>query len=192
MTELTLHSSRLLEAIGCVKHAIALSPQRPVLTTLLLEGDEKGVRLVAADNYRIAIADLSEEASDFGQALVWSHDLPLVVSVVRSSKGTVAVRKDAEGHLTVEAGALSLTVRLCDGTFPNYRRADVPWEPGDRVAWGVNPAFLRDTTAALAKASGHIRIYPDPDPEKPILVTGPNYREVIMPVRLASVTERAA
>jgi DNA polymerase III sliding clamp (beta) subunit (PCNA family) len=187
---ITVHASRLIEAIALVRHAAASSEARAILNTVMVEGDDKGVRLVTADNYRIAIADLSEEASEFGRAIIRLRDIPLVTSIARAHKGMVELTVE-DGRLTVVAGALSLGLSLADGMYPDYRHADMHWELDGRIALGVNPQFLGDVTRALSKSIGHVRIYSFPDPLKPILVTGDGFRSIIMPVRLAEATVAA-
>src|SRR3972149_3977778 len=62
MPKITVHAPDLLRALRLVKHAAAaLEEGRPIIATILFEGDADGFRLVAADNYRIGIAKLDVE-----------------------------------------------------------------------------------------------------------------------------------
>jgi len=183
----TVHSKRLIEGIARVKHAAATNPQRPVLNTIAIEGDDKGLRLIAADNYRIAIAEIDEQASDFGQALVWLRDVPLLLSVARATKGRLEFTR-SDDRLTVSGGSLSLTVRLCDGAYADYRSEHLQWDAGDRQVLGVNPAFLGDVMRALGPHTGVARVYFG-GPEQPVLVEAESgeFRSLIMPLRLPEV-----
>jgi DNA polymerase III sliding clamp (beta) subunit (PCNA family) len=196
MTErtLTVHSTRLIEGIDLVKHAASTHPQqRPALNCILLEGDAKGVRLVAADNYRIAIADISGEASEFGQALIWLRDIPLVVSIARAtSKGSVELTLDGY-RLTVATRALTLGLNLCEVSFPDYRSVDTMsfGTEGRSLLLGINPQYIGEALRALGRTTNSVAIYTGATAETPLLIDSPDYRELIMPVRLAEARSAA-
>jgi DNA polymerase III sliding clamp (beta) subunit (PCNA family) len=181
MAEISVHSDRIAEALRLVQHSAASIEARPILNTIVLEGDADGLRAVAADNYRIAIAEISEEANEMGRVILRLDDVPLVLSVLRAVRGMVLLSV-ADGRLTVAGGSVSVTVRLMDGVFPNYREA-INWETeGTRRVLVVNPAFLADLGRALGKRSSVARIWIGAAHD-PIIVVSQDYREAIMPQR---------
>ena len=182
----TVHSARFVEALGLVAHAASQRYERPVLNTIVVDADDKGVRLIAADNYRIAIADVSDEASDFGRAMIWLRDIPLVKSILRAHRGSAELSvDDTSARLTVAAGPLSLTVKLCEGQYPDINHPNLKWGRDGRRQIAVNPQYLSEVTRALAKQTAAIRVYAGETPETSILVTADDFREVIMPLRMA-------
>ena len=190
---ITVHAARFVEALDLVRHAASPRFERPVLNTVMVDADDKGVRLVAADNYRIAIADVSDEASEFGRAMIWLRDIPLVRSILRAHKGPALLTVDDKSmRLTVAAGALSLSVKLCEGQYPDITDPRLQWGMAGRRPLGVNPQYLSDVTRVLAKQSSAIRLYAGETSESPILVTAERFRSVIMPVRMAGADAQLA
>ena len=99
---------------------VAASPDaaRPILTGVLIEPVDDGVRMVATDSYRLAVRDvpgISVERS----GLVPARGLREVARTVGSEKVQIAL-SDREASFGSELGSLNL--RLIEGDFPNYRQ----------------------------------------------------------------------
>jgi DNA polymerase III sliding clamp (beta) subunit (PCNA family) len=164
------------KAIGRVIHAAAKEPNRPILSTILFEGDEKGFRLVTADNYRIAIADLStEDHADFGRVPVALDYIPTLRAFLKISKRPVGIVRDGL-QLIVRDSFGSVQLRIVDGNYPNYQSVIA----FDGAPLGVNPTYVVDAAKATA-TKGAVR---KGDPlMAPFVFEVPGYREAVMPVR---------
>ena len=108
----------LVAAIAQVVVAASSDSGRPILTGVLIEKAEEGLRLVATDSYRLAVRDLADVQID-GSGLVPARGLRELSRTVASTMIRVAIR-DREAVFASERGSLS--IRLIEGTFPNYRQ----------------------------------------------------------------------
>ncbi len=108
----------LLTALSQVAVAASHDDARPVLTGVLFEAADGALRLVATDSYRLALRDLPAVRSAVS-ALV-------PVRALRELARTVGAKVMHVGLGSREATFASsqgvLTVRLIEGTFPNYRQ----------------------------------------------------------------------
>jgi DNA polymerase III sliding clamp (beta) subunit (PCNA family) len=172
-------SDAMDKALGRVWHAVATDEERPILATVLFEGVAQGFRLVAADNYRIAIATLSEEDhSDFGRVALPRMYVSTLRAFLKAWKRTVSVKVEGE-RLVVGDSRDQLALRYMNGTFPNY--ASVIPNGGPVV--GVNPKYLADTAAATKGLI--LKLTKGETLEAPFVITAEDYREAIMAVRVA-------
>src|SRR3972149_6391259 len=188
MPKITVHAPDLLRALRLVKHAAAdIEDGRPIIATILFEGDADGFRLVAADNYRIGIAKLDVEGDreTFGRGPLPLDELPVVLAVLGRWKFTAEVTL-ADSRLTFSAGGRTATVRTVDGTYPDYR----PVLEGERRTLGVNATFLADIGRATKGTTARIFVGAWNTPIE-VQVEELDYREYIMPVRLAEHTSDA-
>jgi DNA polymerase-3 subunit beta len=110
------------EAVGQVARAASRDEARPVLTGVLLEVSREGVTLVATDSYRLAVRDLVATADGEARAIVPERALSEAGRAAASDeKGAIELLLD-ESQLSVRAGPLTVTSRLIEGEFPNYRQ----------------------------------------------------------------------
>lgn len=97
----------------------------PVLTGVLLEQSPTGGTSAAAtDRYRLAVAGVARLAWPFGPCLVPARTLRRAGSAfVRERRVRLWCKTDGSdgGFLTISGGSRTLTTRLLDGEFPNYR-----------------------------------------------------------------------
>jgi DNA polymerase III subunit beta len=192
MVAITLDAADLRHGIRAVKHAVSKDWARPVLTTMCIEGDADGVRLVAADNYRIAVYDLvgptdvleTPEAMDIGRRLVPGDTLPgLDALLAKCGENETVTVELGDSTLTVMTAAReSLTARLMDGTFPDYRKVVPSMAERQGAIVAFNPRYIADA-ARVAKAEGAVVEVSFGRAWDPVLFTasGDRYREVIMP-----------
>lgn len=108
----------LVRAITQVIVAASSDSARPILTGVLMENGDNGLRLVATDSYRLAVKDLAGTGVS-GSALVPARGLKELGRTVAASSIDVAIG-EREAVFASERGYLS--IRLIDGTFPNYRQ----------------------------------------------------------------------
>jgi DNA polymerase-3 subunit beta len=121
-TRVTCEAPRFAEAVAQVSRAASRDEARPVLTGVLLEVSREGVTLVATDSYRLAVRDLIATAAGEARAIVPERALSEAGRAAQAlEKGEVEVMLD-ESQIAFRVGALTLTSRLIEGEFPNYRQ----------------------------------------------------------------------
>ena len=110
------------EAAGQVARAASRDEARPVLTGVLLEVSREGVTLVATDSYRLAVRELVATAAGEARAIVPERALSEAGRAAAAlEKGDVEMFVD-ESQVSFQVGQLTLTSRLIEGEFPNYRQ----------------------------------------------------------------------
>ena len=107
----------LTEAINQVTIAASNDGARPILTGVLFESSEAGLRMVATDSYRLAKKDLAGVGLE-GNGLVPARGLRELPKTIGSGKVTAQLG-DREAVFVSDKGMLRL--RLIDGNFPKYQ-----------------------------------------------------------------------
>lgn len=108
----------LVDALAQVTIAASSDSARPILTGVLIEQGDEALRLVATDSYRLAVKDLvSVKVS--GSALVPARGLRELSRTVAAEEIQVAL---GEREVAFVSDKGSLSIRLIEGTFPNYRQ----------------------------------------------------------------------
>lgn len=198
-------------ALKRVKHAVARDASRPILASVRFEATDSGIRLVAADNYRMAIApvpalDAKAQARQLrafepivvgrDEILALSKSLASVKAFVLDALVIQPGREKAPGGrrtLAITAHNLpAITLHGMDGHYPNWQQA----MPSEVDAWPefyVRPKMLADLGAALkgkldANGRGGVELRcPPPNSTSrwtPVVARGSDgYLEVIMQVK---------
>lgn len=178
-----VQSKALNAAIGKVIHAVAAEPNRPILTCILIEGDEHGLRLVAADNYRLAIADVDVgDYTAIGRINVPHAQVLILRAFLAKDSREVALTHDGQ-TLTAKDGFDTVLLRLMDGKWPNYQAAIVD-APVARTVVHANQRFLLDSLKALKGATATRIELPDNELQT-VYVQAEGYSEWIMPIKVA-------
>lgn len=193
MSALEIMPSDLAMAIDRVRHAAGDDETRPILATVLFEGDADGFRLVASDNFRIAVCEVPLAEGDpagFGRHAVHTWDVDLVRALLKSvGKSTLPVVLEAESDpvdgqraMTLSHGhrAPRLVVRVVDGTYPNY--AAVFDRPGREPRVAFNPRLVGEALAAAKKWDSMNRLELGTSVD-PMVLVGEGFREAVIPVR---------
>ncbi|HJS71559.1 MAG TPA: DNA polymerase III subunit beta [Acidimicrobiia bacterium] len=107
----------LAEAINQVTIAASGDGARPILTGVLFETSEGGLRMVATDSYRLAKRDLPGFGLE-GNGLVPARGLRELPRTIGAPKVTAQLR-EREAVFSSERG--TLRIRLIDGNFPKYQ-----------------------------------------------------------------------
>lgn len=107
----------LAAAINQVVVAASTDTARPILTGVLFESSEEGLRLVATDSYRLAVRDLAGVGLE-GTGLVPARGLRELPRTIGAAKITARLG-EREAVFSSERGTLRL--RLIEGSFPKYR-----------------------------------------------------------------------
>lgn len=105
------------DAINQVTIAASGDGARPILTGVLFETSEEGLRMVATDSYRLAKRDLPGVGLE-GTGLVPARGLRELPRTIGAPKVTAQLR-EREAVFSSERGTLRL--RLIDGNFPKYQ-----------------------------------------------------------------------
>lgn len=121
-TRVVADAGAFAEAVGQIARAASRDEARPVLTGVLLEVSREGCMLVATDSYRLAVRELVATADAEAKAIVPERALSEAGrAAATDEKGTVQILVD-ESQVSFRAGGLTLTSRLIEGEFPNYRQ----------------------------------------------------------------------
>lgn len=104
-------------ATGQVTVAASGDAARPILTGVLFESRDEGVRLVATDSYRLAVRDLPGVGIE-GTGLIPARGLRELPRTIGTSKVAVSL-EGREGVFASDRGSLRL--RMIEGTFPKYQ-----------------------------------------------------------------------
>jgi len=127
--EVRFEADALVGALRQVLPAASGDDTRPILTGVLLAAEDRGLRLVATDSYRLAVRDLPGVSvlSSGKQVLVPSRALA-ELSRSLGEGGELTLRlgerdasfssRSADGG---ESGGIVLTTRLIEGDYPNYQ-----------------------------------------------------------------------
>jgi DNA polymerase-3 subunit beta len=120
-TAISVDPAAFAEAVGQVSRAASKDEARPVLTGVLLEISREGVVLVATDSYRLAVRDLVATADGEAKAIVPERALTEAGRAAVDQKARVEASVNAS-QIAFRVGSLTLTSRLIEGEFPNYRQ----------------------------------------------------------------------
>ena len=119
----TLPVEGLADALRQVTRAASSEDSRPILTGVLMVAEGENLRLVATDSYRLAVRDLRGVGvlAEGQRVLVPSRALNELMRLLGAGTGDVSLRLGAH-DATFGVGEVSLTTRLIEGEFPNYKQ----------------------------------------------------------------------
>lgn len=121
-TRVTVTGGAFAAAVHQVGRAASRDEARPTLTGVLVEVNREGLTLVATDSYRLAVRELSATAGGEAQAIVPERAMSEAGrAAAAEDKGEIELFMD-QSQIAVRAGKLTLTSRLIEGQFPNYRQ----------------------------------------------------------------------
>jgi DNA polymerase-3 subunit beta len=156
----TLPAEGLTEALRQVTRAASSEDSRPILTGVLMAAETDGLRLVATDSYRLAVRDLRGVGvlAEGQRVLVPSRALNELMRLLGAPASEVALRLGAH-DVTFTTGAVSLTTRLIEGEFPNYRQL-IPSGYPNRLIVGREPLLdaIRRVKLLARDATTPVRI----------------------------------
>ncbi len=112
----------LADTVQKVLPCVSKDEQRPVLTGVLVSFEDGRVRMVATDAYRMAMnaAALEGASAEAGQAIIPGRALKEVARLSELAKEVrIALTENAAMFLV---GGVTLSTRLIDGNYPEYRR----------------------------------------------------------------------
>ncbi|WP_432899559.1 MerR family transcriptional regulator [Micromonospora matsumotoense] len=122
-TRIVLSRAELAAAVDAVRFAVGNDPELPVLTGVLLDVESDGLRLVATDRYRMALARAG------GQVDGPPVRALLPAAAVDEFRALLGAATQAQAHLTIADGRVSVTVAGAEASstvlpyeFTDYRR----------------------------------------------------------------------
>ncbi|MEO3779443.1 MerR family transcriptional regulator [Micromonospora sp. B11E3] len=137
-TRLVLSRADLAAAIDAVRFAVGADPELPVLSGVLLDVSDEGVRLVATDRHRMAVSRVPGRREGAPLRALAAVDLVDRVRALLDSSD------ETEAHLRVDGTTVAVSVagREVAGTalpydFPDYRRL-LHGSVGDAPAYRID------------------------------------------------------
>ena len=146
------------EAVGQVVRAASKDEARPILTGVLVEANREGVTLVATDSYRLAVREISATGAGEAKSLVPERAISEAGRAAGGEeKGEVEMTL-GDSQATFRVGTLTLTSRLIEGEFPNYRQL-LP-EPGGNKLTAPRQELLEAVrrVGLLARENSPVRL----------------------------------
>lgn len=118
--------------LGRVAYASSRDESRHNLCGVFIEKAGSGLRAVATDGHRLALADVDAKVGSWPTKglILGSKAVTLVRALAGEDAADVAVGVSGSA-MTVKAGSATLSARLVEGFFPDYRQV-VP-EGGSRI-----------------------------------------------------------
>jgi len=160
------------DAVRKVVKAASRDETRSVaLTGVLMAHENGGLRMVATDSYRLALADLPGISllDESSQVIVPARALTELVRMLPDGDDdTVEVRLD-DGTATFSLGGSRITTRLIEAEYPNYRGL-IPTS---------QPNHLTVGKALLLEAAGRVKLMVQSTPTPIRLVLGPDQLELM-------------
>jgi DNA polymerase-3 subunit beta len=121
-TSVKVDAASFGEGVAQVTRAASRDEARPILTGVLLEVSREGLTMVATDSYRLAVRELTATSEGEAKALVPERALTEAGrAAAGEEKGEVELFVD-QSQVAFRIGWLTLTSRLIEGEFPNYRQ----------------------------------------------------------------------
>ena len=119
-----LGAGALAATIERVAKAASRDETGPVLTGILVSLDGGTLRMVATDSYRLSVKESAAPGVDGSafEANVPARALQELSRVVSETKAETVSIFTKDNQVVFEAGRVTLSSRLIDGQFPNYRQ----------------------------------------------------------------------
>jgi DNA polymerase-3 subunit beta len=119
-----LPGGAFVETIARVARSASRDETRPVLTGILMSASAQELRMVATDSYRLSVKETSLEAPLSGtlDANVPARALQELVRIAQQAPAEELAVSVGQNQIVFEWGDVTLSSRLIDGQFPNYRQ----------------------------------------------------------------------
>ena len=145
----------LRDGLSSVAHAAASDEMRPILRTVVFTLTERGLVLVAADNYRVAERVIYPgRTHNEGLRFLLPIDTVTALRALMSGCALVSVSTMGTAHAVFAWGDKVLVSRVVDGTFPNYEQV-IPASPTTTVTMD-RLVFLAAVSGASSMATAGI------------------------------------
>jgi DNA polymerase-3 subunit beta len=117
-------AAAFVETIGRVARSASRDETRPHLTGVLVSAAERELRMVATDSYRLSVKETSLDAALDGslEANVPARTLQELARISASEGGDEIEIAALEHQVIFRVGEVTLSSRLVEGRFPNYKQ----------------------------------------------------------------------
>lgn len=115
----TVKSEAFSRGYGSVAYAISSDQNRLVLTGVLMEAENDGVKMVALDGFRMAVETVPCETEEF-KAIVPGAFMKLVSSSTTAGE-KITLKTDGK-RIQASTEGMLLSCTLLQGDFPDYRK----------------------------------------------------------------------
>jgi DNA polymerase-3 subunit beta len=113
-----------VETIGKVARSASRDETRPILTGILVSATGTELRMVATDSYRLSVKEttLDSPLESTFEANVPARALQELARIAQQAQSDALTASVLENQIVFEVDGASLSSRLIDGQFPNYRQ----------------------------------------------------------------------
>jgi DNA polymerase III subunit beta len=119
----SLDAAVIAATVERVAKAASRDETRPVLTGILVSIEEQTLRMVATDSYRLSVKETPVSGlDDTFTANVPARALQELSRIIGDTKADTVAMSTRENQIVFGAGGVTLSSRLIDGQFPNYRQ----------------------------------------------------------------------
>jgi DNA polymerase-3 subunit beta len=117
-------SAAFVETVNRVARSASRDETRPHLTGVLVSASEKELRMVATDSYRLSVKEkgLDEPLEGTLEANVPARTLQELARIATADGGDVIEITALEHQVIFQLGDVTLSSRLVEGRFPNYKQ----------------------------------------------------------------------
>lgn len=121
--EVSMPARAFVETVERVSRSASRDDTRPILTGVLVSASGSDLRMVATDSYRLSVKEtvLETPLTEGFEANVPHRALEELGRLTDDSTETIAVGVRAN-QVVFRVGDITLSSRLIDGQFPNYRQ----------------------------------------------------------------------
>jgi DNA polymerase III subunit beta len=119
----TLDADVIAATVERVAKAASRDETRPVLTGILVSIEDQVLRMVATDSYRLSVKETPVSGvEDRFTANVPARALQELSRIISETKADSVSLSTRDNQIVFAAGDVTLSSRLIDGQFPNYRQ----------------------------------------------------------------------
>jgi DNA polymerase-3 subunit beta len=123
-TRVVLPAEAFVQTIARVARSASKDETRPILTGILMSASERELRMVATDSYRLSVKQTQLEQPLQGtlEANVPARALQELVRIAQQAQSAEVAVSVGQNQVVFELDGTTLSSRLLDGQFPNYRQ----------------------------------------------------------------------
>ncbi len=131
--KLTVEQDAIRDAIKKTVFAISQDESRAILTGILMQISDDGMKLVATDTHRLCVTDcpVLEYTGNPTNSIIPGRAMNEVMRVLPEQGGTIEIGVSSSQAI-VKVGNTQLISRLIEGQFPNFQKV-VPQEHDKRI-----------------------------------------------------------
>jgi DNA polymerase III subunit beta len=120
----TVPGKPFARTIERVARAASRDETRPVLTGILVSVEERALKMVATDSYRLSVKEtqLDDEAERGFEANVPARALRELSRIIGDVDASEVVATAQDNQIVFGVDRVTLSSRMIDGQFPNYRQ----------------------------------------------------------------------